>query len=153
MNDALALRRSEQPARMTLVLAFAVVYAFASPALQAADSSQVSKAAGETWEAIKHYSAEQRDEALQASGTAIQNLDRRIEALEAQGDAKWDEMSVSARDKWRSALRSLRKQRTELAEWYAALKHSSSTSWDGVKDAFYASFNGLRDRLRSLTNE
>ena len=101
--------------------------------VSAAELEKVKTETQEAWSAIKDYSADQRDEALQKAGDAVQTLDQRIEAWEAKGEAQWDDMSVAAREKWRATLKSMRKERNQLAEWYGALKHSSSGTWEDVK--------------------
>ncbi len=51
-------------------------------------------------------------------------------------------MNAAARKKYRTALKSLRKQRTQLAEWYGGMENSSADAWEdikkGVSDAYTA---------------
>ena len=118
----------------------------------AADSKQVITETEAAWAAIKGYSAEQREQALQKSRKAIDALDQRIAELEAEGQAKWDTMNTSAQREWNEGLTSLRTQRTDLAKWYGAMKHSSANAWEQVKSAFSASYNVLKDSLRAAKN-
>jgi len=42
---------------------------------------------------LKAYSADQRDEAIQETRSALKNLDKRIDALETRIDSNWDNMN------------------------------------------------------------
>jgi len=139
--------------RWVLGALLCAVVTIAQPEARAADSKKVLAETEEAWAAIKDYSADQREEALRKSGKAIEALDQRIAELEAEGQAKWSTMSSSARLKWSEGLTSLRTQRTDLAEWYGAMKHSSANAWEHVKSAFSASFNVLKDSLRTAKDE
>lgn len=76
-------------------------------------------------QALKAYSADQRDEAIQQTKGALDNLDERIDALETRIHNNWDKMDKAARQRARASLKALRKQRTQVAEWYGSLKSSS----------------------------
>ncbi|MFW6114756.1 MAG: hypothetical protein ACOC6E_00505 [Thermodesulfobacteriota bacterium] len=106
-------------------------------------SKQVSKEVKEALEAVKQYSAEQRDEALNKVGIAIENLDARIADLEKRMEQKWDSMDQAAREKARDTLKSMRQKRNNLAEWYGGMKHSSSQAWKHVKEGFLKSYDAL----------
>ena len=87
-------------------------------------------------QALQGYAADQRDEAVRKTKTALDNLDSRIDALETSIDSNWDRMDKAAREKARANLKALRKQRTELAEWYGSLKSSSADAWEHAKKGF-----------------
>ncbi|MDR4505090.1 MAG: hypothetical protein MRK01_09910 [Candidatus Scalindua sp.] len=76
--------------------------------------------------ALKEYGIDQRDEAVKDTKAALNRLDNRIEALETRIDDNWDTMNEAVREKTRATLKSLRKQRTQMAEWYGSLKSSSA---------------------------
>jgi hypothetical protein len=97
----------------------------------------------EAVEAIKNYSSNQRDEAIKQVSDAIEKLDARIDDLEIRVEKKWGRMNQSARDKARAALKSVRKKRNELAEWYGGMQHSSSNAWQHVKKGFLDSYETL----------
>ena len=65
----------------------------------------------ELMQALKAYTAEQRDEAIQKTKAAIDNLDMRI-------DRKWNAVDKAARENARASLKALRKQRNQVAERY-----------------------------------
>jgi hypothetical protein len=97
----------------------------------------------EAVEAIGNYSAEQRDEALKKVKLAIEDLDDRIDDLEERIEKKWDRMDQVAREKARATLKSLRKKRNKLAEWYGGMQHSSAKAWEHVKKGFLDSYEAL----------
>ena len=94
-------------------------------------------------QALKGYTADQRDEAIQKTKTALDNLDSRIDELETNIDNNWDRMDKAAREKARANLKALHKQRTELAEWYGSLKSSSADAWEHTKKGFFRRIQGL----------
>lgn len=116
-------------------------------------SKQVSKEVREALEAIKKYSAEQRDEALKKVSIAIDNLDARISDLEERMEQKWDSMDQAAREKARATLKSLRQKRNKLAEWYGGMQHSSSKAWKHVKEGFLKSYEALLEAYDKAKKE
>jgi hypothetical protein len=52
-------------------------------------------------------------------------------------------MNQAGREKARATLKSLRKRRNELAEWYGGMQHSSSKAWLHVKKGFLDSYEAL----------
>ena len=104
-------------------------------------------------QALKSYSADQRDEAIRKSKSALENLDRRIDALEARIDNNWDKMNESAREKARNSLKAVRKQRTKVAEWYGSLKSSSADAWLHMKKGFSDAYNALYDAWEKSEKE
>lgn len=102
---------------------------------------------------LKGYTADQRDEAVRKTKTALDNLDSRIDALETSIDNNWDRMDKAAREKARANLKALHKQRTELAEWYGSLKSSSADAWEQVKKGFSDAYKALSDAWEKAVNE
>lgn len=94
---------------------------------------------------LKTYSAEQRDEAVAAVGSALDTLDRKIDALDARIEEEWDEMSADARETSKESMAKLREQRAEVAEWFENLKSSSDDTWEDVKDEVSNAYEDLSD--------
>lgn len=107
----------------------------------------------ELTEAIKGYSAEQRDEALRKAKKAMETLDSRIEAMERRLEREWERTDQSTREKVRASLQALRSKRNGLAEWYGGLKHSSATAWEEVKKGFLKSYRTLGEAFERAQNE
>jgi chromosome segregation ATPase len=136
-----------------LLLAIASVSFAAQPATDNTTSREVKKKMVEAAEAIKHYSVDQRDEAIKKAKALLDDLDARIDRLESHLNEKWDQMDQAARRKASESLAALRKQRNETAEWYGGLKHSSSKAWKDVKKGFLNSFHSLRDTFDKVRSD
>jgi hypothetical protein len=98
-------------------------------------------------EAIKNYSAAQKDEAVKKAREALDGLDARIDRVQAQLDKEWNRMTQAAHQKARATMDTLRKERTKAAEWYGGLQHSSAVAWEEVKSGFVKSYQALRDAV------
>ncbi len=103
--------------------------------------------------ALKTYSIDQRDEVVRKAKAALDNLDNRIDALETRIDNNWDKMDKAAREKARTTLRALRKQRTRVAEGYGSLKSSSADAWEHMKKGFSDAYQKLYDAWEKTEKE
>ena len=110
-----------------------------------ASAADVKRETAELLQALKSYGAEQRDEALEKSRAALQNIDRRIEALEADMLERWDEMDQTAREQARESLQALREQRTRVAEWYGSMKSGTVSAWGEIKQGFANAYQALHE--------
>ncbi|GJL79336.1 MAG: hypothetical protein NPINA01_23250 [Nitrospinaceae bacterium] len=95
-------------------------------------------------QALKGYTSDQRDEVVQRTEAALDNLDNRIDALETRINSNWDGMKKATREKARANLKALRKQRIQVAEGYGSLKSSSASAWEHVKDGFSEAYTALQ---------
>lgn len=114
---------------------------------------EVKKEVADAAQVIKEYSAEQKDEAVKKAKAAMDDLDARIDAIETRVDNEWGEMSQTARQQARESLKTLRKKRNEVAEWYGALKHSSSDAWDEIKKGFTHAYQALVEEWEESEKE
>ena len=106
-------------------------------------AGDIRKETGELMQALKAYGADKRDEAVEQTQAALDNIDRRIEALEANMLENWDKMDQAARDRSRASLNALRAQRTEVAEWFGGLKNSSVSAWGHLKQGFSDAYRAM----------
>lgn len=104
-------------------------------------------------EALKDYTADQRDAAIQRSKRALDILDTRIDELETKIADDWDQMSKAAREKTRESLKTLRKKRNDVAEKYGSLKASSTSAWEEMKQGFSDAYEDLSDAWAKSVNE
>lgn len=116
-------------------------------------AKEVKQEAQDLLEALKGYTADQRDEAIQKTKIALDDLDNRIDALETRIDNNWDKMNKTAREKARADLKALRKQRTNAAEWYGSLKSSSAGAWEQMKKGFSDAYKDLADAWEKVEKE
>jgi len=114
---------------------------------------EVSQEVKEAIESIENYSEDKRDEALKKVKMVIHDLDARIDGLEDQAAKRWDRMDQAAREKARSTLKSLRKKRNKLAEWYGGMQHSSTKAWQHVKKGFLESYEALSEAYAKAVKE
>ncbi len=111
------------------------------------------KEVAEAAQAIKNYSADQRDEAVKKVKSSLDALDASIDRLQASIDKKWDQMSQTSREKARATMKKLRKQRNQVAEWYGGMKHSSAGAWDQMKKGFSDAYESLHDSWKKAAAE
>ncbi|MTW21060.1 hypothetical protein [Allochromatium palmeri] len=94
-------------------------------------------------ESLKAYGADQRQEAVEATKTALDAADKRIDTLQTRLDDNWDSMSEAAREKAQASMKALRERRTQVAEWYGSMKSSSESAWDEIKEGFAQAYQAL----------
>lgn len=114
---------------------------------------QVSNQASEFYEAIKKYSIDQKDKAVTEAEQTLDYLDNRIEKLEDKSEKRWNKLSNQGREQLQENLKNLRKQRTEVAEWYGGMKQSTKESWDYLKSGFMKSYKIMSDTWHNIENE
>lgn len=137
---------------IAIALALSVAAAPLSAEEQSA-STQLKKELGEAGEAIKNYSVEQRDEAVNNARQALDQMDARINRLAADIDGKWEQLDATARKKAYESMDRLRKERNDAAEWMGALKHGSKEAWGEAKNGFSRSYDALVNSLSRAREE
>jgi hypothetical protein len=118
----------------------------ASPQQDTTTAKDVREEVADAAEAIKDYSADKRKEAAEAARAALETLDARIAAMQADLDRNWDRMDAAAREKSRATM-------DAVAEWYGALKNSSAEAWDHVKKGFTDAYRSLRNAWQDAERE
>jgi hypothetical protein len=122
----------------------------------AADNTTVAEINQQTREllkSLKDYTVGQRDEAIQKTKAALDNLDNRINLLEADIVENWDNMDRAAREQSRVSMKALRDQRNQVAEWYGSMKSSSSGAWEQMKSGFSSAYSALHGAWQKAENE
>lgn len=115
--------------------------------------TEVKKETHDLLQALKSYTVDQRDQAIQKSKAALDNMDKRINTLEAHIENNRDKMSKVAREKASASLESLRKQRAKLAESFTSLKNSSSDAWVQMKKGFSDAYVSVNDAWEKAKKE
>ena len=144
--------------RLWVTLLFLASAGIFPPAANAADSeeasiAQIERETRELLQALKQYSASQRDEALEKIRAAQAGLDRRIETLERETAENWNRMDQAARQRSLATLQALRAQRTRVAEHYGSLKSSSAAAWGHLKDGFSSAYGALHQAWEKAERE
>lgn len=114
---------------------------------------EVNKQTRELLRTLGAYGADKKDEAVQKAKNGLNNLDKRIDAIETSIDENWDTMSDGARKEARKSLKALRKQRSQVAEWYGSMKTGSANTWDHVKKGFSDAYKDLEDAWEKSEKE
>ena len=131
------------------VMAFSVMTN--SPSVVAAEHDtsfkEVKKESQELMQSLKSYSANQKDEAVQATKKALDKIDARIDRLEEDVRENWNEMDKATQEQTQESLRALHRQRNKVAEWYGSLKNSSAESWNHIKQGFSDAYQSVNDAL------
>ncbi len=117
------------------------------------DFSAVSQQAQELLDALGSYSAAQRDEAVEATRTTLNDVDRSIDSLEKTMQERWSSMDAAAREQASANMRALRKERRELAEWYGGMKHSSGEAWEEMKAGFADAYESMSEAWNDAMKE
>lgn len=104
-------------------------------------------------ETLNAYTVEQRDEVIHKTKAALDDQDKRIDALEASVDENWDKMDIAARENVRASLKALHKQRIKVAEWYGSLKSSTDDAWEHMKKGFSDAYRDLNDAWEKSEKE
>ena len=96
-------------------------------------------------EALKTYSATQREEALARAERLLESMDVRIDRLEATAADEWSQLSEGLSERRKETMQSLREQRRELAAWYGGMRHSSALAWEEVREGFVEAYGSLSE--------
>lgn len=106
-------------------------------------AKEVKQKASETLEALKKYTIEQKNDAINAAKKQMAELDKQISSLQVSMDEQWDEMSQATKQAARESLNTIREQREDLAQWYGGMRYSSEEAWSEVINGFSESYQRL----------
>lgn len=144
-----------QPVRTFLTMFIALssflmtsaAYSASSPPAQATTQDLQNKVA-DAVQAIKSYSAAQRDQAVAKAKSVLDDVDTHIKDLESRLVQKWAQMDQAGRQDAAYTMDLLQERRTAAAEWYGGLKHGSSKAWQEVKTGFSKSAHDLVEAFK-----
>jgi hypothetical protein len=140
-------------ALMATVLLATPPIAFAASNTDKTTRAEVSKEVADAIEAIKNYSADQRDEAVVRAKTLLEDVDARIEQLEARINERREQMSESARNAARAKLEDLRQKRDAVANWYGRMQYSSDRAWEQIKTGLSNAYSDLSNAWEKAANQ
>lgn len=109
------------------------------------DHASVQQEFSKAFAAIKDFSAEQRDEAVAKTEALLAELDAELEEQQSAIQANWQSMTEATREESRDALRALKQERNDLAEWLGGIKHGSDEAWDDMVNGFTAAYADFTD--------
>lgn len=137
-------------------IALAGLLGFSTLAFAQNSTTSIQDVKKETKELIKtidSYGSDKKDQVLKKSQEQIDKLDKRIDQLETQVDSNWDKMNKAAKKEARENLKTLRKQRNELAQWYGNMQSSTADAWDVVKKGFSKSYKTIEKSWEKAQSE
>ncbi|MGI0120006.1 hypothetical protein [Zooshikella sp. RANM57] len=138
------------------ILSWAVLFSMFGMAQEDESTTSIEEVKQESQEAlhaVKNYSVEKRDQAMEKVSSALDKVDMRIHAMQEDIDKNWDQMSEATRTKTRAALNELHKQRNELAEWYGGMKNSTADAWDDMRQGFSNAFSSFQQAWEKAKSE
>ncbi len=136
-----------------LLLTIAPLGFAAQKAEKPVTATDVGEKVSATYQTMKSYTLQQRDEAVAAAKKRLAELDRQMDQLQKSLDEHWQDMSAEARKKKQQTLNALERQRREAAEWYGGMRHSSGEAWEEVKQGFADSYDRLEKAFGKAKNE
>ena len=104
---------------------------------------EVKKETQELFKTIGNYTVDKKDETLKKAKESLDKLDERVDTLESKVDKQWDKMNKAVRIETRENLRTLRKQRNQVAQWYGGMKNSTADAWEYTKKGFSDAYKDL----------
>jgi len=116
-------------------------------------AKEVQKQTTETYKTIKIYTIDQRDEALATMNKQLESVDAKIDQMSQEVADRWQSMSKATREKSREMMRKLNNARQDVAEWYGGMQHSSTESWEEVKEGYADSYERLQQAFDSAQND
>ena len=147
-------RRLQVPALVAvMLLAGATAILAGQHEKEKTTAAEVKTEAAETYQVLKQYTLQQRDEAMAAAKQKLAELDGRIEEMRAGLDARWQDMSEATRARTRETLQALQRQREQVAEWYGGMRYSSEEAWEDVKRGFSDSYERLKQAFQEASKD
>ncbi len=99
--------------------------------------------------AVKEFTVDNKDKAIETMTSALTHLDDRIDALNKKIQKEWNTMDDNTQKEARKSLNILQEKRAHMATWIEEMKTSGSETWDkmknGISDAFTAFQNSDED--------
>ncbi|MEJ2469866.1 MAG: hypothetical protein P8Y91_10055 [Desulfuromonadales bacterium] len=116
-------------------------------------ATEVKREAMQTYDALKRYTIEQRNEAMAKAKEQLAELDARIAQMRQDVERNWSAMSRKTQKQTRETLQALEQKRQDLAEWYGGLRYSSREAWEDVKKGFAESYQRLEDAFHQAQKD
>lgn len=130
-----------------------------SPAVLADDVTEpgftenVQQETNEMLNKISSYSAEQKDEALDAAEDALASIDENIDEVQNYIDEKGSELSADTQEQYNEMVSDLRDQRSELQQEYRDLAAASAENWQDAKSGFTDAFRSVQQAWDDAVSE
>ncbi len=100
-----------------------------TPNIKQPDQENVSTQMRDTWESFKHFSVEQKNEALAVARRALENRDQEIDETQKEIDKGWQNLSQEARLEKQETLSERKDSRNKLQAEYQEFEVPCSVNW------------------------
>jgi len=97
--------------------------------------------AADTWDNVKSYTVEKKDEAVAYGKKLVRETDREIASLER----KAAKASGEAKAQFQSDVKELKVKRTEAAKKLDEMGKASGAAWEEAKNGFADAYKDLQD--------
>ena len=97
--------------------------------------------AADTWDNVKSYTVEKKDEAVAYGRKLVRQSDREIKQLER----KASKASGEAKAQFQSDVKELKAKRAEASKKLDEMGKASSSAWDEAKNGFADAYQDLQD--------
>ena len=97
--------------------------------------------AADTWDNVKSYTVEKKDEAMAYSKKLVRQTDREIKEL----DQKAAKASGEAKAQFQSDMQELKAKRKQASQKLDAMGKATGAAWDEAKNGFADAYKDLRE--------
>ena len=123
------------------ILGILFAAALSQAAMAETTAKDVSKKTGETWDTVKSYTIEKKDEAVAYGKKLVHQTDREIKAL----DRKAAKTSGEAKAQLQSDVKEIKAKRKEASKKLDEMGKATSAAWNDARDGFADAYKDLRD--------
>jgi hypothetical protein len=129
-----------------LAVAVGVVLIQPVPTVGQTTTQDVTKKAGETWEAMKDYTVERKNDAIAYGKKLLTDFDGKYKELEKKASSA----TGDAKAKSEQHLKALKSKRTQAAKKLDELGKASGQSWDKVKREVADAYRDLQQEYDKI---
>ncbi|MBN1541133.1 hypothetical protein JW992_03235 [candidate division KSB1 bacterium] len=122
-------------------------------AAKKASMENIKQEAQDLVSAIGSYGVEQREEAITKLGTAVDDMESRIQTLQQRLEEKSAQMDEQARETAEAELDELREHQKKLATRYEELKSGSADAWEQMKSGFLEAYTAVSEAAAKAEKE
>ena len=97
--------------------------------------------AADTWDEVKSYTIEKKNEAMSVGKRLVRNTDREIRSLERKASQSSDEVKANVQ----SDVKELKKKRAEASKKLDAMGKATGAAWDEAKNGFADAYKDLQE--------
>lgn len=105
--------------------------------------------AADSWDNVKSYTVEKKDEAVAYGKKLVRETDRGIRNLEREAGKQSDQAKANVRQD----LKELKAKRAQAAKKLDEMGKASSAAWDEAKNGFVDAYQDLQESYRKAVKK